>query len=133
MLRWMTYCALGAGIVLGGGSLSGRLSSSSVRNAPAPQSGPAAEPVAGSQPTHVKIKVMYFQMPSSVFNRDEEHFVLQAPAYLRDILARVLIEHPPLSPMIPAMMVLVDGVAARPASILNDGDEVDFIPAAAGG
>jgi molybdopterin converting factor small subunit len=142
MLRWMAYCALGAGVALAGGELSGRLNPSSARNAippkidltaaAPPRSGPSSEPAARSQSTPMKVKVMYFQMPSAVVN-GEEHFVLQSPASLRDLLARVLVEHPPLSAMMPTMMILVDGVGARPATTLNDGDEVDFIPATAGG
>jgi len=35
--------------------------------------------------------------------------------------------------MLPTMMVMIDGVLAQPGSPLSDGDEVDFIPAMAGG
>jgi len=80
----------------------------------------------------IKVKVMYFQMPL-VLNAREEYFVLQSPAYFRDLLANILQEHPALSPMTSSMLILVDGVHAQPTTVLRDGDEVDLIPAVAGG
>jgi len=80
----------------------------------------------------VKVKVMYFQMPLTV-NVSEEYFVLPGPANFRDLLSNVLEKHPALSPMIPTMMILIDGVPAAPGTALGNGDEVDFIPALAGG
>jgi len=80
----------------------------------------------------VKVKVMYFQMPLTV-SVSEEYFVLPGPAYFRDLLSNVLEKHPALSPMIPTMMILIDGVPAAPGAALENGDEVDFIPAIAGG
>ena len=75
---------------------------------------------------------MYFQMPLVVDTR-EEYFVLQNPAYFRDLLADVLQKHPALSPMTSSMLILIDGVHAQPSTVLRDGDEVDLIPAVAGG
>ena len=90
---------------------------------------PAEAPSGGS----VKVKVMYFQMPRNVVDASEEHFVLQSPAYFRDLKSLVVSEHPLLLPMFPTMLNLVSGVPATPTTELNDGDEVDFIPAVAGG
>jgi molybdopterin converting factor small subunit len=72
-------------------------------------------------------------MPSNVVDASEEHFVLKSPAHFRDLKSVVVGEHPLLLPMFPTMLSLVDGVPATPATELNDGDEVDFIPAVAGG
>lgn len=80
----------------------------------------------------IKVKVMYFQMPL-VVSSSEEHFVLQSPAYFRDLMTEILEEHPALSPMIPTMMIMIDGLPARGETALMDGDEVDFIPTIAGG
>lgn len=63
----------------------------------------------------------------------EEYFVLQTPAYFSDLLAQVTQKHPTMSPMIPTMMILIDGVPASKSASLRNGDEVDFIPAVAGG
>jgi molybdopterin converting factor small subunit len=62
-----------------------------------------------------------------------EYFTLPAQARYSDLLVGVVEEHPAISAMIPSMMVLIDGVPAKATSSLSDGDEVDFIPAVAGG
>lgn len=83
-------------------------------------------------PASLRVKAMYFQMPQVVSTR-EEYFVLQSPAYFSDLLNGVLGKHPSLSAMMPSMMILIDGVRTLPDIALRDGDEVDFIPAVAGG
>jgi molybdopterin converting factor small subunit len=75
---------------------------------------------------------MYFQMPQ-IPDLRQEHYTLQSPAYLRDLLSNILAKHPSLSPMIPSMMILVDGVSAAPSTVLKEGDEVDLKPSTAGG
>ncbi len=80
----------------------------------------------------IKVKVMYFQMPLIV-SSGEEYFVVQTPAYFRDLMTQILEKHPALSPMIPTMMIMIDGMPAKGEMTLMDGDEVDFIPAIAGG
>lgn len=105
-------------------------------SAPSPTSAllrPPADASNAASGASVKVKVMYFQMPQNVTSTKEEYFNLQSPAYFRDLLNVVVGEHPLLSPMIPSMMILVDGVLAVPDTPLTDGDEVDLIPAAAGG
>ena len=68
-----------------------------------------------------------------IVNTSKEYFVLPNPAYFRDLLTEVLEKHPALSPMIPTMMILVDGIVALPGTALRNGDEVDFVPAIPGG
>lgn len=156
LLRLVVVSALGAGIVLGvrgttatgpptqrvksksenasvssteaSTSLSIVSSSGALAGAPAPEAA-TAEPSASQE---VKLKAAYFQMPLVVGTK-EEYFALAAPAHYADLLAIVVEKHPAISPMLPSMMVLIDGVPAASGTLLRDGDEVDFIPAVAGG
>ena len=80
----------------------------------------------------IRVKVDYFQM-SQVLQVKEEYFSLRSPARLSDLLTATVGEHPALEGMVPTMMILVDGIAASPSTALENGDEVDFIPAYAGG
>jgi molybdopterin converting factor small subunit len=93
---------------------------------------PSASTPSGTSGASVKVKVMYFQMPQTIGTK-EEYFVMQNPAYFSGLRQRIVEEHPALSAMFPTMMVLVDGVPAQPSTPLLDGDEVDLIPAIAGG
>jgi len=63
----------------------------------------------------------------------QEYFVLPSPATYSRLLNVVVVAHPVLSSMMSSMLVLVDGVVAKSDTSLQDGDEVDFIPAMAGG
>lgn len=80
----------------------------------------------------LRVKAVYFQMTQSV-NVNHEYFVLQSPALLLDLLSDVALRHPSVSPMIPTMEFLIDGIPARPSATLKDGDEVDFLPLFVGG
>ena len=146
----LAFAAVGAGLVIFGGAdkFAHGKEPSPVANLQAPpQGGSGAATVQSSTPVlqadsatstsvissgSVKVKVMYFQMPL-VVGTTEEYLSLPSPAVFRDLLASVLEKHPALSPMVPAMMILIDGVPAKPGAPLIDGDEVDFIPATAGG
>ncbi len=146
LLHLLALSAIGAGLVVGAPRLAG--AALPARKAdPRSPSGPAtgvattvgststATAYPGGVPSsspETRVKVMYFQM-SGLLDTKEEYFALQSPAYYRDLLADVLEKHPVLSPKMQSMLVLVDGVVARPGTALNDGDEVDFIPTVAGG
>jgi molybdopterin converting factor small subunit len=80
----------------------------------------------------VTVKVVYFQMSQLVENH-QEYFVLRSPANFGELLKEVTDKHPALASMTPSMMVLIDGTVAKAGTPLSDGDEVDFIPAFAGG
>jgi len=135
LLRLAAVSAVGLGAVLGARGLVGAAF-------PAPASTATASSLTSTSTTstapssqsqkQIKVKVAYFQMPL-VVNTSEEYFYLQSPAQYSDLLPRVLQAHPNLSPMLPTMMVMIDGMLAQPDSPLSDGDEVDFIPAMAGG
>lgn len=83
----------------------------------------------------LKVKVIYNLMARYI-STSEEYFVLESPAYLRDLLKDVVEKHPSLSSMIgdhPTMMILIDGVPSQPGAVLRDGAQVDFIPLFDGG
>ncbi len=144
LLRLLALSAIGAGIVVGAPRLAGAAlpaRKADPRSSPGAASAAAAIGSTSSTPATYqgvssspenRVKVMYFQM-SGLLAIKEEYFVLQRPAYYRDLLADVLEKHPVLSPRMQSMMVLVDGVLAQPGTALRDGDEVDFIPTVAGG
>jgi hypothetical protein len=156
LLRLVVISVVGAGIVLGmrgmaaGGSRTQRVdsdvenagvSSTVASTSPIAVSSPSASPetsapdTVGAQPSssqEIKVKAVYFQMPL-VIGTKEDYFTLPVPAHYADLLAVVVEKHAAISPMMPSMLVLIDGVPAAPATLLRDGDEVDFIPAVAGG
>jgi molybdopterin converting factor small subunit len=135
MLRLMAFAAVGGGIaLLGSGflvnaskSASGQASQAMVSTSPAP-----LVAAAGSSVASLRVKVMYFQM-SNYLSTKEEYFVLQSPAKFSQLLSSVIEKHPVLTGMIPNMMILIDGVVAKPGTFLNEGDEIDFVPAISGG
>lgn len=98
--------------------------------APAPAS-PGGTP--GATGGLLTVKVVYFGMPLAVANTKEEYFVLQSPAYFRDLLGEVEQRHPIISTMVPTMIISVNGVPGEPSTVLKEGDEVDLVPATAGG
>jgi len=145
LLRLLVLSAVGCGIVPSASSLvgatlavrgeqdSGKTSDSS--SGDKSRTAPAANDTGGpssSSSQETTVKVMYFQMPL-VVSAKEEYFVLQNPAYFRDLRTDILEKHPALSRMMPSMMVLIDGLPAQAGTALKDGDEVDIIPAFAGG
>jgi len=86
-----------------------------------------------SSVTYSRIKVMYFQMPSTVTGTKEEYYVLPDPSDYSVLLRAILAAHPALDRMLPTMLVLVDGLVADSGTPLANGDEVDFIPSMVGG
>jgi len=138
----LLFSAVGAAVVLGVDGLARATPSSesgagraSTGSSPVSSTAPVAAPSnigPNASGSSLRVKAMYFQMPQTI-NTKEEYFMLQSPAYLRDLLSNVMAEHPRVSKMIPTMMILVDGVPGQPSTPLRDGDEVDFIPAIAGG
>ena len=87
----------------------------------------------GSQSAYTRVKVRYFQMSSTLPGVTQEYFVIKNPATYCELSDAVVAAHPALAPMMPGMLVLVDGVVATGGMPLQNGDEVDFIPAMAGG
>ncbi len=126
--------AVGAGVILGFDALvtaapSSASGAESTSTAPLQASSSSGTSATG---TSIRVKVVYLRMPQT-FSITEEYFVLQSPAYYRDLLSEVVDEHPFISAMIPTMTVLVDGYFGQQGTPLKDGDEVDFVPYMAGG
>jgi len=76
---------------------------------------------------------VYYSMMAQDTSATEEDFVLQGPATLQDLMNTVLVRHPSMTQMMQLMLILLDGVPAKPTASLKDGDRVQFIPLSAGG
>ena len=76
---------------------------------------------------------VYYSMMAQYTSADEEYFVLQSPATLQDLMNTVLVRHPSMKQMMQMMLILLDGVPAKPTASLKEGDRVQFIPLSAGG
>ena len=80
----------------------------------------------------ITVKV-YYSMMAQYTNLEEEDFVLQTAADIQDLINTVLVRHPSISTMMPAMLILLNGIPSKPTVVLTNGDVVQFIPMAAGG
>ena len=76
---------------------------------------------------------VYYSMMAKYTSEVEEYFVLQSPATLQDLMNTVLVRHPCMTQMMQMMLILLDGVPAKPTASLKDEDRVQFIPLSAGG
>jgi molybdopterin converting factor small subunit len=125
----LLFSAVGAGVLLGleGWSKAGALALVGGR---APTSSSGARVASGGSLT---VSVAYYGMPREIASAKQESFTLESPAYVRDLLARVVQLHPFISAMIPTMIVSVDGNPGVPGTPLRDGDEVTLVPAVVGG
>jgi len=88
---------------------------------------------ANGQSGYTRVKVRYFEMSAPLPGLTQEYFVLQSPATYSGLQNAVVAAHPALASMMSSMLVLVDGLIATSDTPLQDGDEVDFVPAIAGG
>lgn len=129
-LRRAAGIAIGAGILLVGGNMTGVLS--------APHAGHylrtsiTTNDPANTRAQLITVKV-YYSMMAQYTDLTEEIFVIQRPAVLQDLMNSVAIRHPTMAPMMQMMLMLVDGVPAKPSVSLNDGDVIQLIPLSAGG
>jgi molybdopterin converting factor small subunit len=126
--------AVGVGILLGVDRMvnaaPSALAAASTSDARLLTSSSGASSASGNSLT---VKVTYLGMPQSITNTRAETFVLESPAYFHNLMSNVVGRHPLLSEMIPAMMIFVDGLPPQSSTALEDGDEVDLVPATAGG
>jgi len=76
---------------------------------------------------------VYYSMMAQYTSEVEEYFILQSPATLQDLMNTVLVRHPCMTQMMQMMLILLDGVPAKPTASLKDEDRVQFIPLSAGG
>jgi molybdopterin converting factor small subunit len=126
--------AVGAGIVLGLDAVVSGARSKSGGGSTSETSSPASSSGTPSAPgDSLTVKAVYFGMPQSIISAKEEYFVLRSPAYFRDLLGEVAEKHPQISIMIPTMIISVNGNPGQPGTLLSNGDEVDLVPATAGG
>jgi molybdopterin converting factor small subunit len=132
----MAFAVAGCGLALLGAGLSQRLEPTN-HNGNASQEAvvltSSRGTTVGGMTTYARIKVKYFQMSSTLPGVSQEYYVLQNPATFGELLDAVIESHPILSGMRPNMLILLDGEVAENDTVLRDGDEIDFIPAIAGG
>lgn len=88
---------------------------------------------ASSQSADVRVKVRYYGMSAALPELTQEYFVLPSPATYSGLRNAVVAAHPALAPMMSSMLALLGGLVAQSDMPLKDGDEVDYIPATAGG
>lgn len=124
MLRYIGFAAVGAAVVIGAGSVLRKPSSASGTAELSSETTKTARRL-------ISVQAQYLQMPT--ITPSEEYFVLKSPAKYSDLLPLIFQRHPQLQPMIPTMMVFIDGYYAQASTELKDGDEVYFVPVMAGG
>jgi len=130
-LRWGFFFALGIGIPLVAESLTKThfVASSLAPGASSSQTNLAVEEANAT----LRVRVVYFQMGQYVRVNDE-YFSIRSPACVRDLLNKVMMRYPAISPqMISSMWVLLNGTPSKTSASLKDGDEIDLIPLVAGG
>jgi len=127
-LRRAIMAAAGTGVLLVAGDLAkaSLIQDVSTTGSAVPYESP------NSQASLIAVKVDYSLM-AQLSGETEEDFVLQSPATLQDLIDTVIVRHPSLATMMPLMLILLDGIPAKPTAQLKDGDNVQFIPLAAGG
>jgi len=130
MLRNIGFAVLGAAVVLGAGGLVERAQAGGKQGAPAATQN-STGPGGVAQGSMITVTADYLLMPS--FPATQDSFVIQSPAHYSDVLPQILARRPQLEPMMPTMMVFIDGYPAKPATVLHNGDEIDFIPVMVGG
>ena len=129
-LRRAAGLAIGAGILLAGGDLTGVLS--------VPRDGHyLGTSITTNDPANTRAQLItvkvYYSMMAQYTDLTEELFVIQKPAVLQDLMNSVAVRHPSMAQMMQMILTLVDGVPAKPTASLNDGDVIQLIPLSAGG
>jgi molybdopterin converting factor small subunit len=129
-LRRAACLAVGAGILLVGGDLTGVLS--------VPHDGNyLGTSITTSDPANTRAQLItvkvYYSMMAQYTDLTEEDFVIQRPAVLQDLMNTVAVRHSSMAQMMQMMLTLVDGTPAKPSASLKDGDVIQLIPLSAGG
>ena len=83
--------------------------------------------------SYATIKLVYFGMAIQSTGTTQEYWTMSSPVYLSDVLAELKQKHEVFAAMLPSMAIVVNGNPAEPTQQLSDHEEVDFIPAYAGG
>jgi molybdopterin converting factor small subunit len=129
-LRRATSLAIGAGALLIGGELTRVLSLK--KGAAYHRTSIATTNPAQTRLSLITVRV-YYSMMAQYTDLTEETFVIQEPADLQDLMNTVVLRHPSMVQMTQMMLMLLNGVPARPNSLLKHGDVIQFIPLSAGG
>jgi molybdopterin converting factor small subunit len=88
----------------------------------------------GGAAAEYTINVKYFGFTmTQITGTSQEYLVLPAPVLLQDVIAQIEKEHVVLTPMLPLMAIIVNGMPADGNPQLANNSEVDLIPAYAGG
>ena len=128
-LRRAASLAIGATILLIGAELT---ETSSLQNAQYPGSSISTKDPTETRASLTTVRV-YYSMMAQYTDLTEEYFVLQSPAVLQDLMSTVVIRHPSMAEMMQLMLMLLNGIPAKPIAPLKDGDVIQFIPMSAGG
>jgi molybdopterin converting factor small subunit len=130
-LRSAFSIAVGAGVLL----ISGGLTKAAPLTQIAGNLGTFSSSTKGSTESRSSLVTVtaYYSMMAQYTSANEENFVLQSPATLQDLMNTVQVRHPSMKQMMQMMLILLDGVPAKPTASLKDGDRVQFIPLSAGG
>ena len=86
-----------------------------------------------AQTSYTTIKLVYFGMAIQSTGTKQEYWTMPSPVYLSDLLAEMKRKHEVFAAMLPSMAIVVNGNPAEPNQQLSNHDEVDFVPAYAGG
>jgi molybdopterin synthase sulfur carrier subunit len=81
----------------------------------------------------IKVKVVYFAQARELAGTKEDEFVLNSPAYVKQLLREVISAHPKLQAITETASTIVNGRIVPKNIELNDGDRVAFLPPIAGG
>jgi molybdopterin converting factor small subunit len=128
-LRRAASLAIGATILLIGADLT---EASSLQNAQYPGSSISTKNPTETGASLTTVRV-YYSLMAQYTDLSEEYFVLQSPAVLQDLMNTVLVRHPSMAEMMQLMLMLLNGIPAKPIAPLKDGDVIQFIPMSAGG
>lgn len=81
----------------------------------------------------ITIHVRYFAMMRELIGKSDEMMTLQTPATARDAFARLADATPRIAGLEKSIMLMVNEQYARADHVLQDGDDLAFIPPVSGG
>jgi molybdopterin converting factor subunit 1 len=81
----------------------------------------------------ITIESRYFAAMREALGRSSERLAVPAGTTASDVMNRLVEEQPKLDRMRSIVMVMVNQAYASPDTVLNDGDELAFIPPVSGG
>jgi len=79
------------------------------------------------------VKMLFFASCRDLVGAGEREVTLEAGATVTDLISDIASEHPRFVEMVPSLMISVNQEYVERDSVLEDGDEVAFIPPVSGG